>query len=266
MQESFRFALATAPFPTSIEHAIACVETFVEQAAEQRAALVCFPESYVPGMRGIDEPIALHSAKALDDAVAKTRALARRFHTAVILPMDRDHPQGVQNAAAVISAQGELLGYQTKNQLDPGEDAIFIPGKTRELFEVSGVTFGISICHEGFRYPESVRWAARRGASIVFHPHCTGSNRKGRRLSQWRGEGNAFFEHAMMCRALENEIFFASVNYAFAFQESATCVIDPAGQCIAFQPYAQPGLLIAEIDVGKARRTLASRYNPEAYH
>ena len=37
------------------------------------------------------------------------------------------------------------------------------------------LTFGIAICHEAFRYPETVRWAAVRGAKIVFHPHCTGS-------------------------------------------------------------------------------------------
>ncbi len=27
------------------------------------------------------------------------------------------------------------------------------------------------ICHEGWRYPETVRWAARHGAHAVFHPH-----------------------------------------------------------------------------------------------
>ena len=33
------------------------------------------------------------------------------------------------------------------------------------------LTFGVAICHEGWRYPETVRWAARRGAHVVFHPH-----------------------------------------------------------------------------------------------
>jgi hypothetical protein len=26
--------------------------------------------------------------------------------------------------------------------------------------------FGVAICHEGWRYPETVRWAARRGAQV----------------------------------------------------------------------------------------------------
>jgi predicted amidohydrolase len=237
------------------------VERFVQEAAERQCALVCFPESYVPGMRGIDEPIPPHSAPALEAALAQAQLLARRFRTAIILPMDWDHPEAIQNLAMVISADGELLGYQTKNQLDPTEDSIFVPGKTRQLFEVSGIKFGITICHEGFWYPESVRWAACRGASIVFHPQATGSDRTGCRLTEWQGRENPRYEHAMMCRALENEIYFAGINYAFAFQKAATCVIDPAGDCIAYQPYGEPGLLVVEIDASRATGSRASRYN-----
>jgi hypothetical protein len=52
----------------------------------------------------------------------------------------------------------------TKNQLDPTEEAHYVPGEGRRLFDIDGCTFGIAICHEGFRYPETVRWAAVRGA------------------------------------------------------------------------------------------------------
>ena len=78
-----------------------------------------------------------------------------------------------------IDARGEFQGYQTKNQLDPTEDQFYVPGNTRHLFEVKGMKFGVAICHEGFRYPETVRWAAVRGAKIVFHPQHTGSEREG---------------------------------------------------------------------------------------
>ena len=29
-----------------------------------------------------------------------------------------------------------------------------------QIFEVNGTRFGVAICHEGWRYPETVRWAA----------------------------------------------------------------------------------------------------------
>jgi predicted amidohydrolase len=259
-----RIGLATPGFPRSLEHAVEQVETYIAQAAARRVALLCFPESFVPGMRGIDEPVAPHSAAGLASALNRTCSAARHAGIAVILPMDLDRDGKIQNAAAVIGPEGELRGYQTKNQLDPCEDAIFIPGHDRRLFELAGVTFGIAICHEGFRYPESVRWAAVRGASLVFHPHCTGSNHTGRKLTTWRGPDNGYYEHAMMCRAMENNIYFASINYAFAFQESATCMIAPSGELVAAQPYGEAGLLVVDIPA-RADRRLALRYNPAVY-
>ncbi len=55
--------------------------------------------------------------------------------------------------------------------------------------------FGVAICHEGWRYPETVRWAAVRGAKVVFHPHrhwkARGSELAGvhgiDRLTRWVG-------------------------------------------------------------------------------
>ncbi len=260
MADPFRIALATPPFPQSVEHGMECVEKYVREAAERQAAIICFPESYIPGYRGMDEPVPEHSEKALQAALERARAIARRYRIAVILPMDWHHPDGILNVAMVISPNGEVLGCQTKNQLDPTEDSIFVPGSTRQLFEVSGVQFGVTICHEGFRYPESVRWAARRGASIVFHPHCTGSNHTGHRPSEWRCRDSPYYEHAMLCRALENTIYFASVNYAFAFQESATSIIGPTGACLGYQAYGEAGLLVADLDLGQATRRLALRY------
>ncbi len=45
--------------------------------------------------------------------------------------------------------------------------------------------FGVTICHEGWRYRETVRWAAVRGANIVFHLQHTGSQTNGKDLTQW---------------------------------------------------------------------------------
>ena len=149
MTGPFRIALATPPFPQSIEHGMACVEQYVREASERQAAIVCFPESYIPGLRGLDEPVPPHSGAVLQTALERARAMARRWRIAVILPMDWDHPDGILNVAMVIAPDGEVLGCQTKNQLDPTEDSIFVPGSTRQLFEVSGVQFGVTICHEG---------------------------------------------------------------------------------------------------------------------
>jgi predicted amidohydrolase len=122
-----------------------------------------------------------------------------------------------------------------------------------------------SVPPEGWRYPETVRWAAVRGARIVFHPHHTGSDRDGVRLTQWGAADAPCYEKAMMMRSMENTIFFASANYALRFQESATCVIDPSGRCQAYLPYGQEGVLVQEIGIEAATGLLAARYAPERY-
>ncbi len=128
------------------------------------------------------------------------------------------------------------MGYQTKNQLDPSEDDTWVPGTERSVFEINGLTFGIVICHEGFRYPESVRWAAIRDAKVVFHPNLTGSEQQGPNLTEWGNKNNPYYEKAQMMRAMENTIYFASSNYACQYPESASAIIHPDGTCIAHQP------------------------------
>jgi hypothetical protein len=69
----------------------------------------------------------------------------------------------------------------------------------------------------------------------------------------------------MMMRSMENTIYFASVNYALRFQESATSLIAPSGQCQAYLPYGQEGVLVQAIKVEEATGLLAARYAPERY-
>ena len=52
----------------------------------------------------------------------------------------------------------------------------------------------------------------------------------------------------MAMRSRENTIYFASVNYALRFQESATSLIAPSGECQAFLPYGKEGVLVQTVD------------------
>jgi len=133
------------------------------------------------------------------------------------------------------------------------------------MFEVNGVRFGVAICHEGWRYPETVRWAAARGARIVFHPQHTGSNGEGALPARWGAAGGPFYEKAMLLRSIENTIYFASVNYALRSPESATSLITPAGECQAYLPYGEEGVLVQEIRPETATGLLARRFAPERY-
>ena len=95
---------------------------------------------------------------------------------AVVLGMEWETAEGLHNVAFVISRDGVVEGFQPKNQIPREEEPHYVAEGSRRLLEVDGVPFGVTICHEGWRYPESVRWPAARGAKVVFHPQLTGSD------------------------------------------------------------------------------------------
>ena len=256
--------LASPGIASSLDDGLDRMKRLLSEASAQGAEIVCFPEAYLPGLRGQDFEVYPFERAQQERVLRVVGEWARAYAVATIVGMERVTDAGRQIAAFVIDARGRLQGYQTKNQLDPSEDRFYVPGNTRQLFEVNGTRFGVAICHEGWRYPETVRWAAVRGAKIVFHPQLTGSDRTGVRPAQW-GAGGAYYEKAMMMRSIENAIYFASVNYGIRFQESATSLIAPSGQCQAYLPYGQEGVLVQRIGLEEATGLLASRYAPERY-
>jgi 5-aminopentanamidase len=260
-----RVAISSPPYPRSLEEGIRLTNKYVREASTAGADIICFPESFLPGYPLEEETRETCSPLQLQDALGEVCSIAAANSVAVIMPMDWYIDGAMYNVAQVISKTGEVLGFQTKNQLDPSEDTVWKAGTGRQLFEVEGVKFGISICHEGFRYPETVRWAARRGASIVFHPNLTGSNVKGVPISEWGHKDSPYYEKGQMMRALENTIYFAPSNYAFRFPESASSVISPDGKCIVHQKYGEPGVIVADIDLTLATGLLAQRFRPQLY-
>lgn len=260
-----RIGLATAPVPKSLEHSLRSILDFMDQAAAFDVDLICFPEAYLPGMRGQGFSIPLCEQGELRTALARVCQAAAQHGMGVILPMEWPSEKGRYNLVQVISPEGRILGRQCKTQLDPGVEGLYIPGRGRQLFEMNGVKFGVAICHEGWQYPETVRWAACRGAQIVFHPQCTGNNRTPRAPMEWGSPDGPYYEMAMVCRSVENGIFFASVNYAMPGQEAATSVVAPDGSCLAHQPYGQPGLLVQQLELDLATGQAARRYAPDRY-
>ncbi len=258
-------ALASPRVASSVEDGLDKTKQCLAAAAARGAEIVCFPEAYLPGLRGLDFEVPPFDREQQEHVLRVASAWAREYKIATILGMEWHTDAGRHIAAVVVNANGEMQGVQTKNQLDPSEEPLYVPGRTRRLFEVNGLKFGVAICHEGFRYPETVRWAAVRGAKIVFHPHCTGSDKTGPQLTQWGATDAPYYEKAMMMRSRENTIYFASVNYAFRYQESATSLIAPSGECQAHHPYGQDGVLVQDIDADAATGLLASRYAPGRY-
>jgi predicted amidohydrolase len=265
MTASLTIALASPRVAGSLDDGIATADRLAAEASENGAAIVCFPEAWLPGLRGQDFDVLPWDATIEAQAIALVRQVARRHRIAIILSHESIVAAGRRIVATVIDNDGTVQGTQAKNQLDPTEDRFYVPGESRRVFQVNGVTFGVVTCHEGWRYPETVRFAATRGAKVVFHPQLTGYATAGVSLGEWGAPANPYYEKAMMMRSIENGIWFASVNYAVPFQEAATSIIDPSGRCAAHLPYNQEGVLCHTIDLDAATGHLARRYAPQRF-
>jgi predicted amidohydrolase len=210
---TIRIALANIQFPASPEESILLTEQAIGQASIERSEIICFPECFIPGYRGMGKVVPAPDPAFLEHAWSVI-ASAAKADIAVVLGTERVVEGALLITTLVINRNGTIAGFQDKVQIDPSEEGTYSAGSGRRVFRSGPLTFGVAICHEGWRYPETVRWAARRGAQIVFHPHFHEGEPGSYRPSSFADPANSFHEKAALCRAAENTCFFATVNCA----------------------------------------------------
>jgi apolipoprotein N-acyltransferase len=133
-------------------------------------------------------------------ALASTRgpvALARKLHCPIVFgTVEGSYGKpGFQNVAAVIDAEGALLGTFPKQHPVPlmvdGK-----PGDRRPVFAVDGGFLGIGLCYD-FDAPEIAGSLVRSGATVLLAP--TGD------LMDWGRIQHQHHELLMRLRAVEND-------------------------------------------------------------
>jgi predicted amidohydrolase len=256
---TFRIALANIRFPKTPEESVMLAEQAIAQACIGGAGLICFPECFIPGYRSPGKRVPPPDPAFLERAWSAIAAAAAKANLAVVLGTERVVDDALLATVLVINRDGTIAGFQDKVQLDPSEVDIYSPGSGRRVFQSGPLAFGVVICHEGWRYPETVRWAARQGAHIVFHPHFHEAEPGGYRPVSFADPANSFHEKAALCRAAENTCYFASVNYASDGSPTTSALVRPDGTLAGYQPYGREGLLIGEVDITAATGLLAAR-------
>jgi predicted amidohydrolase len=254
-----RIALANIRFPATPAESVALAQRAIVEASTRGSDVICFPECFVPGYRGPRKTIPLPDPDFLERAWSDIASSAGSANVAVVLGTERVTGCGLLASALVIHRDGSIAGFQDKAQLDPSEEATYAFGSGRRVFQTGPLTFGIAICHEGWRYPETVRWAVRNGAHIVFHPQFHEREPGSYVPSSFADPANSFHEKAVLCRAAENTCYFATVNCASAGSPTTSAVVRPDGTLLSYQPYGKEGLLLADIDLSAATGLLAAR-------
>lgn len=71
--------LATPRVASSIAEGLEKVEQCLSEATAQGAEIVCFPEAYLPGLRGLDFEVPPFDAVQEERVLRTAAALARRY-------------------------------------------------------------------------------------------------------------------------------------------------------------------------------------------
>ena len=135
---------------------------------------------------------------------------------------------------------------------------------------------------------KAIAAAAAAGAGLVCLPECCLKGMRGTdspvealtaeerdlALAEVRVQAAAHRIHVVLpterphdgaCRAAENHVWFASVNFALPVQDCATSVVSPDGECVAAGPLHREALVVADVDPAAATGHLARRFAPERY-
>ncbi len=173
-----------------------------QTGADRGLDLVLCPELFASGYNLPDE-LASRAEPATGAIFARFAELATELDSAIVYGYPERGDGCIHNAAAFVSADGELLANHRKQLNSPGsfEEACFAPGERTTVLSWRGLEIAILICYE-VEFPEAVRCAAVAGAELVLVPTAL--------TDQW----GVVADCVVPARAFENGVWLAYANHA----------------------------------------------------
>ncbi len=253
----------------------------IHEAASRGARIICLQELFnAPYFCKSLRMERFDIAEAVDGPVVTTlRSVAKELEVVLVIPFyEREAPGLYRNSAAVVDADGELLGVYRKMHIphDPlfEEKYYFAPGDAGEdlrndrhpgiggfrVWRTRYADIGVLICWDQW-YPEAARITSLLGAQILFYPTAIGWH-----PSEKAGFGAAQIEAwrtAQRAHAIANGVFVAAPNRCGFEPEAGTDGIEFFGKSFICDPFGrylveggtEPEVLIADCDLGLIEET-----------
>jgi predicted amidohydrolase len=215
------------------------------EAVAQGAELLVLPECAIPGymFESADEALPYAeeipgpSTEALEEACRRTGAHA----VCGLLERDGDR---LHNAAVLVGPDGLVGSYRKTHLPFLGVDRFVTPGDDLPVWDTPLGRIGVEICYD-LRFPEVTRTLALKGADIVCHP------------TNFPVAARVQTELITVARAAENRIFLLTANRCGQERWAEFCgrsqIVDPLGVRLAETGVEGEALLVADVDIEKAR-------------
>jgi predicted amidohydrolase len=217
----------------------------MEEAATAGARLLVLPECAIPGYMFESADEAMPFAEEIPGPATETlERECRRLGLHVVCGLLEHDGDALRNSAVLVGPDG-LIGTYRKTHLPfLGVDRFVMPGDALPVFETPLGRIGIEICYD-LRFPEVTRTLALKGADMVAHP------------TNFPMAAKIQTELITVARAAENRVYLLTANRVGKERWGEFCgwsqIVDPFGKRLAEAGEREETLLVAEVDVEKAR-------------
>ena len=217
----------------------------LEEAAAAGAELLVLPECAIPGYVFDSAEEALPFAEEIPGPSSdRLAAECRRLGMHIVCGLLERDGDVLHNAAVLVGPDG-LIGTYRKTHLPfLGVDRFVVPGDELNVYDTPLGRIGVEICYD-LRFPEVTRTLALKGADIVAHP------------TNFPVAARIQTELITVARAAENRIYLLTANRVGKERSGEFCgwsqIVDPYGKRLAEAGETEEALLVAEIDIAKAR-------------
>lgn len=211
------------------------------------ADLVVFPECMLSGYCFSSLEEALPIAETVPGPTTEViRAWCAEHGAYVVFGMLEKTEDGkVFNSCPLVGPNGVVGNYRKVHLPYLGIDRFVTPGDGGfRVHDAGEMRVGLHICYDG-SFPESSRCLALEGADVLALP------------TNWPPGAETFAKYLPNARALENNVYFMSVNRVgtergFRFIGNSR-ICDPNGNPIAEASHEDEAILKATVDLSKAR-------------
>ena len=240
--------------------------SFIDQAAELGASVICLPELFRSQYFCQREDAALFDlAEPIPGPSTQTIGkVAQQRKVTVIAPIFERRAAGLyHNSAAIIDGQGNVAGIYRKMHIpdDPAyyEKFYFTPGDLGfRAFDTPVGSIGTLICWDQW-YPEGARLTALRGANILFYPTAIGWHPHEK--EQYGTAQRNAWQTIQRSHAIANGVYVAAVNRVGHEKPGgggagiefwgSSFLCDPFGVVIAEGSIDREEVLIGEVDLAR---------------
>ena len=217
----------------------------LEEAAAAGAQLLVLPECAIPGYMFDSGDEAMPYAEEIPGPTTEALAEAcRRLDVYAVCGLLERDGDVIHNAAVLVGPEGLIGSYRKTHLPFLGVDRFVVPGEELPVFETPLGRIGLEICYD-LRFPEVTRTLALKGADIVAHP------------TNFPMAAKVQTEVITLARAAENRVYLLTANRVGKERWGEFCgwsqIVDPYGKRLAEAGETEEALLVAEVDVEKAR-------------